>query len=66
MSPGNRLSRRDREAKAYRLTLATGGFSVGAAASFVLALVSSFGWGWFFLLGALAAVSFMLLRGSLR
>jgi hypothetical protein len=64
--PGNRLSRRDREAKAYRLTLATGGFGIGAAAAFVLALVSSFSWGWFFLLGAIAAVCAMLLRSSVR
>jgi hypothetical protein len=64
--PGNRLSRRDREAKAYRLTLATGGFGIGAAAAFVLALVSSFSWGWFFLLGVLAALTAMLLRSTVR
>jgi hypothetical protein len=63
---GNRLSRRDRVDKAYRLTVATGGFSIGAAAAFVLAVVSSFSWGWFFLLGVLAAVSAMLLRSSMR
>ncbi len=66
MSPGNRLSRRDRVDKAYRLTLATGGAGIGAAAAFVLALVSSFSWGWFFLLAAISAVCWMLLRSSLR
>jgi hypothetical protein len=66
MSPGTRLTRRQRENKAYRLTLATGGFGVAAAVAFVLALVSSFSWGWFFVLGVLAAVCAMLLRGSLR
>ena len=64
--PGDRPSRRQRVDKAYRLTLATGGFGVAAVAAFVLALVSSFSWGWFFLLGALAAVCAMLLRGTLR
>jgi hypothetical protein len=64
--PGNRPSRRTRVDKAYRLTLATGGFGIAAAAAFVLALVSSFSWAWFFLLGAIAAVCAMLLRGSVR
>jgi hypothetical protein len=64
--PGNRPSRRARVDKAYRLTLATGGLSVAAVAAFVLALVSSFSWGWFFLLAVLAAVCGMLLRGTLR
>jgi hypothetical protein len=64
--PANRPSRRDRVDKAYRLTLATGGFGVGAVAAFVLALVTAFSWGWFFLLAALAAVCGMLLRSTLR
>ena len=66
MSPGNRLTRRQREDKAYRLTLATGGFGVAAAAAFVLALVTAFSWVWFFLLGAVAVVCAVLLRGSVR
>ena len=64
--PGNRPSRRQRVDKAYRLTLATGGFGVAAAAAFILALISSFSWGWFVLLAVLAAVSGMLLRSSMR
>ena len=64
--PGNRPSRRDRVDKAYRMTLATGGFAVGAVAAFVLALVTSFSWLWFFLLATLAAVCGMVLRSSLR
>lgn len=63
---GNRLTRRQRENKAYRLTLATGGFGLAAAVAFVLALVSSFSWAWFFLLGVIAAVCAMLLRSSFR
>jgi hypothetical protein len=64
--PGNRPSRRQRVDKAYRLTLATGGFGVAAAVAFVLALVTAFSWGWFFLLAALAAVCALLLRSSIR
>ena len=65
-SPVRRPSRSQRVDKAYRYTLATGGFGVGAAAAFVLALVTSFSWGWFVLLAVLAAVSAMLLRSSMR
>ena len=65
-SPGNRPSRRSRENKAYRLTLATGGLSVAAVVALVLAVVSSFSLGWFFLLIVLAAVSGMMLRSTLR
>ncbi len=64
--PGNRPSRRQRVDKAYQLTLATGGFSLAAAVTFVLALVSSFSWGIFFLFAVLAAVSGMLLRNTMR
>lgn len=63
--PGNRPSRRQRVDKAYRLTLATGGFGLAAAVSFVLALVSSFSWGIFVLLAVLTAVSAMLLRNAM-
>ena len=63
--PGNRPSRRQRVEKAYRLTLATGGFGLAAAVAFVLALVTAFSWGWFVLLAVLAAVSGMLLRNSM-
>ena len=66
MSSPVRRSRRQRVDTAYRYTVATGGFGVGAAAAFVLALVTSFSWGWFVLLAVLAAVSAMLLRSSMR
>ena len=64
--PGNRPSRRQRVDKAYKLTLATGGFGLAAAVTFVLALVTAFSWGWFVLLAVLAAVSGMLLRNAVR
>jgi hypothetical protein len=64
--PVHRPSRRQRVDKAYRLTLATGGFGVAAAAAFVLALVTAFSWGWFVILAVAAAVCGILLRSSLR
>ena len=66
MSSPVRRSRRDRVDTAYRYTMATGVFGVAAAAAFVLALVTGFSWGWFFLLAVAAAVSAMLLRSSMR
>ncbi len=66
MSSPVRRSRRDRLDKAYKLTLATGGFGLAAAAAFVLALVSSFSWGWFVLAAAIAAVCAVMLRSSVR
>jgi hypothetical protein len=61
-SPGNRPSRRQRESRAYRLTLATGG---GALATLVLAVlwiagVTSFGL--VLLFAVLTAVAGYLLR----
>lgn len=64
--PVPRPSRRQRVDKAYRLTVATGGFGVAAVAAFVLALVTSFSWGWFALLAAVAAVCAVMLRSTLR
>lgn len=64
--PVHRPSRRQRVDKAYRFTIATGGFGVAAAAAFVLALVTSFSWSWFVILAAAAAVCAVLLRSSLR
>lgn len=66
MSSPVRRSRSDRLDKAYRLTLATGGFGVAAAAAFILALVSSFSWGWFVLCAAIATVCAVMLRSSVR
>lgn len=66
MSSPVRRSRRDRVDNAYRLTLATGGTGVAAAAAFVLALVTGFSWGWFVLLAVISAVCGMLLRNSMR
>jgi flagellar biosynthesis component FlhA len=66
MSSPVRRSRRNRVDTAYRYTMATGVFGVAAAVAFVLALITSFSWGWFVLLAAIAAVSAVLLRSSMR
>jgi len=66
MSSPVRSSRRSRVDKAYRYTLATGGFGLAAAVAFVLALVTSFSFGWFVLLAVIAAVCAVMLRSSVR
>jgi hypothetical protein len=66
MSSPVRRSRSQRVDKAYRLSLATGGFGLAAAAAFVLALVTSFSWGWFVVLAVIAAVCAVMLRNAVR
>jgi hypothetical protein len=59
---GSRLTRKQREERAYRLVLATGTFGLIGAAGVVLAILTSFGWGWPILSLVVAAICFMLLR----
>ncbi len=61
-----RLTRRQREDKAFRLVVTTGTFGVLSVASFLAALVTSFSFGWFFAFLVATVVSLMLLRGSMR
>jgi hypothetical protein len=63
---GSRLTRREREQRAYRLVLATGTFSALFVVTFVLALVTSFSGGWAVLMAVLAVVCGLLLRRTLR
>lgn len=61
--PSSRPTRRQREARAYRLTLATGATGVATVAAFVLALVQLLSWGWFVLLAvATVALGFTVKR----
>lgn len=62
---GTRLTRKQREERAYRLTLATGGFAVVAVVTLVLALVTSFSMGIPVIAIVLAVVSGLLLRRTL-
>ena len=63
---GTRLTRKQREARAYRLTMATGGFTVVAVVTLVLALVTSLSFGIPFVAIVLAAVSGWMLKNTLK
>jgi hypothetical protein len=63
---GSRMSRRQREQRAYQLVLATGGFGVLFVAALVLSIVGIVGGGWAVLFAVLAVISAVLLRRTLR
>ncbi len=60
------LSRRQREKRAYSLVLVTGGASLAAVVFLVTAVIGVTGIGLFLLAVVVAAVSGLLLRGTLR
>jgi uncharacterized membrane protein len=64
--PSSRPSRRNREQRAYRLVLATGGFAVLFAAALILAIAGVLGSGWVLLFAILAVASGFMLRRTLR
>lgn len=64
-SGGRRLTRAQREKRAYQLTLATGGLAVAAVVGIVLAAVGVIGFGLPILLAVLAGVSGLMLRRTL-
>jgi hypothetical protein len=59
---GSRLSRKQREDRAYKLVLAAGAFGLIGVATAILAILTSFSWGWPILSLVIAAICFMLLR----
>ncbi len=59
---GNRVSRKDRERRAYQLVVAGGTFGVVAAVGLVLAFVGIIGAGLPLLSAVLAVVCFVLFR----
>jgi hypothetical protein len=63
---GSRLTRKQREQRAYRLVLATGVFGLIGVAGILLAIITSFGAGWPILSLIIAAICFMMLRRTLR
>jgi hypothetical protein len=65
-SGGSRLSRKQREQRAYRLVLATGTFGLIGAAGILLAIFTGFGAGWPIISLIVAAICFMLLRRTVR
>lgn len=62
---GRRPTRRQREQRAYQLTLATGALAVGGVVGLVLAVVGVIGAGLPIIALVLAAVCFVLLRRTL-
>jgi hypothetical protein len=64
--PSSRPSRREREQRAYRLVLATGGFGLVAVIGAVLAIVGVISGTIPFLAAVLAVISGLLLRRALR
>jgi hypothetical protein len=63
---GSRLTRKQREERAYRLVLATGAFALIGVAGILLAILTSFSAGWPILSLIIAAICFMMLRRTLR
>ena len=61
-----RLSRRQREGRAYTLTLVSGGAAVAAVVFLVLAVVGVIGIGPAFVAALIAAAAAFMLRGTLR
>ena len=64
-TPSNRPSRRQREARAYRLTLATGGGALATIVALVLSIADVVGFGLVLLLAVLTAISGYLLKRAL-
>ena len=64
-SSGRRMTRRQREQRAYQLTLATGGLAVATVVLTVLAVVGILGGGPAIIAAGLAVVCFVLLRRTL-
>ena len=60
------LSRRQREKRAYTLTLVSGGASVAAVVFLVTAIIGVTGFGPFLLAVIVAVVAGFVLRGTLR
>jgi hypothetical protein len=63
---GGRMTRRQREQRAYRLVLATGAFGLIAAACLVLTIAGVLGGGWWVISAIIAVICFIALRGTLR
>ena len=64
-STGRRMTRRQREQRAYQLTLATGGLALATVVGIVLAAVGVLGGGIPVITAVLALVCFLLLRRTL-
>jgi hypothetical protein len=64
-TPSNRPSRRQREARAYRLTLATGAGAVATVGALALSIADVVSFGLVLLLAVLTAIAGFLLKRTL-
>jgi hypothetical protein len=63
---GSRPTRKQREERAYRLVLATGGFGLVGVAGLILAILTPLSAFWPIVALIIAAICFTLLRRTLR
>jgi hypothetical protein len=63
---GSRLTRKQREQRAFRLVVATGGFGLIGTAGLVLAILGIIGAGLPLIALVIAAICFVLLRRTVR
>ena len=63
---GSRLTRREREQRAYRLVLATGAFGALFVAALILSIVGVVSGSWAVLMAILAVLCALALRRTLR
>lgn len=59
------LTRRDKESRAFALTMTTGGLGLASVVTFVLSIVGVASFGFFVLLLILTGVSLMALRSTM-
>lgn len=64
--PGSRPTRRQRQDKANRLTLATGAFGLAAAVVLILSIVGIASFGYFVVLALVTVALAVMLRGAMR
>ena len=60
------LTRRERESRAYKLTVASGGLSLAAVVTFITGVVGATSMGLFVLVTLAASVSLFMLRKTLE
>lgn len=60
------ITRRQRESRAFALTMTTGGLGLATVVTFLLSIVGVAGFGIFILLLILTGVSLVALRGTMK
>lgn len=60
------ITRRQRESRAFALTMSTGGLGLATGVTFLLMVFGAAGFGLFLLLLIATAVSFLALKGTMK